>query len=139
MEWQEDHSVGIPRFDEDHKIVFELLKAFEGGSATKLDSAQIKATFDALWGYVLSHFEREEDLMEVHGYPGAAEHKAHHEALKEGLTELRTRYAADDPDVLKDLGPFVDAWLNIHILEQDMAYKDFFDQNMSAEERAQVT
>ncbi|NQV21936.1 MAG: hypothetical protein HQ511_11025, partial [Rhodospirillales bacterium] len=68
-----------------------------------------------------------------------AEHRARHEALKEGLAELRARYDEDDPMALSDLAPFLNNWLQIHILEQDMAYKAFFEECLSPEERDRIT
>ncbi len=139
MEWKKQYGVGIPRFDDDHKILFDLIDQIERGSANLRSADRIQAVFDVLQDYVVTHFRREEDLMAAQKYPGFTEHRARHEALKEGLTELRARYDEDDSTVLSDLAPFLNNWLQIHILEQDMAYKAFFEEHLSPEERDRIT
>lgn len=139
MEWKEQYGVGIPRFDDDHKILFDLIDQIEQGSANLRSADRIQAVFDVLRDYVATHFRREEDLMAAQKYPGLAAHRARHEALKEGLTELRARYDEDDPTALSDLAPFLNNWLQIHILEQDMNYKAFFEQSLTPEERNRIS
>lgn len=139
MEWKKQYSVGISRFDEDHKILFDLIDQVQMGSANLSTPDQVRSIFDVLQDYVTNHFRREEELMAAQAYPGIIEHQAHHEALKKGLAALRSRYDEDDTTVLPDLGPFLNNWLQIHILEQDMAYKAYFDKTMSPEERAGIT
>jgi len=138
MEWEERFSVGIRRFDKDHKILFDLTDQIEKGFAD-IDSAdRIQAVFIVLQDYVLSHFRREETLMADQGYPALAQHKAHHAALAEGLDELRARYGENDNTVLSDLAPFINGWLQVHILEQDKDYVAFFKERLSQQERDNI-
>jgi len=118
--------------------MFGLMEQFEDGSIEGEGAAKVENAFGVLWDYVLTHFRREEDLMDAHDYPDAENHKAHHQALKEGLEDLRSRYDKEDPTVLSDLAPFIRAWLRYHILEQDMAYKAYFEERLSDAERDQI-
>ncbi|RMG85450.1 MAG: hypothetical protein D6708_15740 [Candidatus Dadabacteria bacterium] len=71
--------------------------------------------------YAVEHFATEEALMQRHGYPGYAEHRAIHEAFKKDFGALAAEYDRN-PEKLSvtiQVQRRVMDWLRGHILGTD--------------------
>ena len=124
MQWKEEFSVGVDAFDQDHKILFDLVNQFEIAGTTGKSDEHIVAVLETLIDYTKTHFKREEDMMDKYGYPDLLEHKHAHDRLAEQVEAFCHRYESGDHTVTNDLIAFMNNWLQIHILDEDMGYKD---------------
>jgi len=120
--WKSFYSVGDPTLDAQHKqiiaIVSDLYTAIEEGR----DRDVLKPLLDRLSRYVVAHFKYEEQIMEEHGYPGLAQHKALHDRLRRRTTDLRTHVSlVTGPDLLH----FLKEWWIEHIQHQDKQYTPY--------------
>jgi len=125
MQWKEEFSVGVDAFDQDHKILFDLVNQFEIAESTGKSTDHIKAVLDTLVDYTKTHFKREEDMMEKYGYIDTVTHRQAHKRLAEQVISFCDLYESGDTSISNDLVAFMNNWLQIHILDEDMDYKDF--------------
>jgi hemerythrin len=128
IKWRKKFSVGVAAFDDDHKIIINLINRLDDVARHGADDRALQNAFTLLLGYAEDHFRREEEMMERFGYPGLQSHREDHEILREDVLRLHGRLAAGHPraEVYRDLCDLLETWLNHHILLVDMAYKEYF-------------
>ncbi len=123
MRWKEDFSVGVDVLDNDHKILFDLVEQFELAHSMGKGAEDMAAVLDTLVDYTKRHFKREEELMLRCGYEGLDEHRAGHVKLAKQVEDFCKLYEDGDHTIANDIIAFMNNWLQIHILEEDFAYK----------------
>jgi len=125
--WDDNFNTGLPKVDEQHKRLVELINQLASQVAFKSDQQLLSKIFDELANYTVYHFETEEAIW--HAYmPGDDSERRHFEThkrfvdtvlrLKRELTEKPVEQVADEAL------SFLARWLASHILETDrhMAY-----------------
>ncbi len=129
-QWTEYMSVGIPLLDSDHRALIGVINRLHDGLRSEDDADAIVGVFDSLIAYTKLHFAREEKVMEVCGYPGLEVHRAEHARFTDRIHELKDRYTGEPAAATTgDLLEYLKAWLNHHILIQDMAYKAYTEDD----------
>jgi len=123
MNWLEEYSVGDEQFDADHKKIFDLINRLDSAAGDLANTEFLEAILEDLIEYTDDHFEREEKFMRDIGYKGLVEHHARHAELDEKLHGLYNRLHDGETNVAKDVVELLKQWWNIHILKEDMAYK----------------
>ncbi len=128
--WQDKLATGIEEIDNDHKMLFDLIEQFHEAYISAKGSVALEAVFTTLMEYTGYHFKREEELLKNKGYPKLADHHQSHEDLKTALQVLYQRFLKDErlgqeKDLELELLAFMKNWLDFHIIEEDMEYRDF--------------
>lgn len=128
--WSETLSVGIDGIDADHKAILDLIarlhKAYDAPgaeSAVRLAVAHIGA-------YAEHHFQREEHMLDMAGYPYLVQHKARHDTFRAYAAAIAAG-AADLPEVGELLSWLVDWWVG-HIGTEDRMYRPYVETNPDA-------
>ena len=123
--WNETFSVGIGSIDEQHKRLVSLVSGlFDAMSQGK--GAQVLANvLTTLVEYTKTHFRYEESLMQTHGYPGLAAHKAEHDQLAAKANDLLERFKTGSTTISVQTGNFLKEWLVGHMLGADKKYSSF--------------
>jgi len=115
--------------DAQHKqiiaIINELYTAIERGE----DRAKLAGLLDRLCQYTVVHFRHEEQVMQQHGYPDLAQHKALHEQLRHQTADLRTHVSLVTG---RDLLRFLKEWWLEHIQSQDKKYAPYLGAPVAA-------
>ena len=125
---QVDHCVlGIPALDRDHVRLVKLLTRMLSPCWSTGVSQLIRTCVDDLVPHLAQHFNREEMLMRLVGYPYAAQHRQSHAVLLARLSEFQTllRRNAFPHDQLHD---FLAGALLSHLREEDMKLKPWVDR-----------
>ncbi|MGB0696520.1 MAG: bacteriohemerythrin [Rhodospirillaceae bacterium] len=123
--WIEAYRVGHPVVDADHQGLFALINELDQADIT---DGLLGEILNRLEDYAKNHFAREEELMRQGGYPDLEEHMKGHRNFEEWVHTVKATYrrAAESPFQISDLvNGFLQDWLVHHILEEDMAYRDF--------------
>ncbi len=68
-------------------------------------------------------------MNDEHGYPLLEEHKGQHQAFKIKVAEICIATTDGFDEVPRVLTEYLKKWLSQHILNEDMAYKQFFIEN----------
>ncbi len=129
--WLPSMSVGIEKWDSDHRVLLELInrldRALQDAAA---GPGVVREAIASLAAYAEVHFEIEERVMAALKYPRLAAHQAEHEKMRQWIAVQRERAEIDDSDaVVRDLAEQLVHWLYTHVLTVDMQYSDFFDEN----------
>lgn len=125
LEWQASYSVGIEAIDNDHKKLLNLINQLQTAAHYQTDPQYEREAFDALVDYTKTHFRREEELMETHGYPSYVAHKGEHTAMIAKVDELMRRYNDNPQDTIEEAVQFLKKWLLNHINGTDQGYSQF--------------
>ncbi len=127
LTWQEDFSVGVKDFDEDHKKIVNFINKLHLGFISGEGVAAMKEVLNGLVDYTAIHFKKEEDSMEKYNYPEKDTHKAAHDSMVNKVKEFQENYDQGKTAFSLELMSFLRDWLINHIRKTDMAYKKFFN------------
>ena len=126
LKWNDAYTMGEEKIDEQHKGLFtlsnEIYHLVEAGVD---DSDKFRELFMALNDYSIEHFIYEEMYLEKEGYPELKEHIKQHLEFSDKLKALAL--GINNETHIKSIGDFVTTWLLQHVLDEDMKYKNFMD------------
>lgn len=126
LRWRDSLALGAPAVDADHKRLFELLDRIRFLDLAGDDAVSIGNALSELLLYTQTHFRREEQLMELGGYPGLARHRAIHQQFTARVTEIVARFRSQPRDFrVRELCELLAEWLVDHVLGEDMRLKPF--------------
>lgn len=119
--WSPRMSVGNDTLDRDHQILVERVNRFHDVIKGNLGRESLPQLFADLMTYTDYHFQTEERLMKLAGFPEYDAHHAMHEGLKTRLAQFEAQYAADPLRFpVLTMFDFLSDWLMRHILREDM-------------------
>ena len=126
--WEDKYSLQIAELDRQHQKLFalfnELYDAMQDGHADEVIGKILERVLD----YCVYHFAYEEKLFTVHGYPGAAMHRAEHAHLTAQTKALAERLQEGQGVVPAATLKFLYDWLARHILGADKAYVPYLQK-----------
>lgn len=121
-------TVGHPAIDGDHQAFVELLNQLDVAS-----SADFSSLFRALFEHTEQHFERENQLMQKHGFPAEPEHRGEHQRV---LGEFKQFQSRVDKGMLAFGRSFVKErlpqWFQLHVMTMDSALAAHIDTEAKA-------
>lgn len=124
--WSENLSVGHATLDKQHQQLLRQCNAL----ADCIDSAQPGADsrfheiLHELAVYSRTHFETEESLLAGHGYGELESQRQEHIEYRRTVMKIIGRAALGELQK-SELQRFLACWWRDHILESDMAYREF--------------
>jgi hemerythrin-like metal-binding protein len=122
MKWSDAYATGIPRLDEQHRMIFRMAEDFRAALDEGRGMQVYGGLLQALDAYVRSHFGFEEGCMEKYGCAVARKNKEAHLRFVEvlaGFQQGYTRSGFDRADARK-LVDTLDQWLADHICRIDV-------------------
>lgn len=128
IEWDECYSVGVARFDEQHRRLVGMINRLDDASRQGTEQQILLQVFSDLAGYTKTHFADEERLMEEHDYPALAGHREEHRKLSRDLAGFYTSFFTSKKPLTNDMTAFLKGWLCDHILGTDKQYALFFSE-----------
>lgn len=132
VKWRDSYSVGVKQFDEEHKVLLELINEMFVIVRDNQDVAHLDAAVKKLILYTQEHFADEEQALEEIDYPALNDHKGLHSKLLEDVRVYKKKVDEKDEEAVLNFYHFLRDWLLTHILEEDMLYKDYFaDESVS--------
>jgi len=116
---------GVDEIDKDHHHLFKSLNEFVAtGGKTLVDDGHI---LDWFLAKLMNHFEKEERIMELHGYRGLGEHRDHHRYVYRQLSALK------DKDLTPtELAHECQKALIRDLLVKDLPFKEFMQKKKAA-------
>lgn len=128
LTWDESYSVGIAALDEDHKRLLNLINQLQTAAHYHTSDDYEKEAFDALIDYTKNHFQREEELLEKHGFPGLAAHQQQHQAMIAEVSQLVRAYQKNSDATIEKTINYLKEWLINHINGTDKEYGAFLNE-----------
>lgn len=127
--WRDSLSLDVPVIDRDHKHLIGLVNRIHYLRLAGADRRALGNALADLETYTETHFAREEMLMRLSGYPDLAAHAKRHVKMKQQVAEWVARFAgAPERFDVEAFASFVNDWLVMHILGEDMKIKPWVEK-----------
>ncbi|MBF0620892.1 MAG: bacteriohemerythrin [Magnetococcales bacterium] len=126
IEWRDTLSVHVNSLDNDHKQLIKMINDLHSAMKNGYNRKELGTVIQSFQDHCNNHFEREEQLMKRHRFPLYEEHKEEHDSLMKTLDSIKSQFDSGYFAVAIDALSFSRLWLNQHILESDMKYRDYF-------------
>ncbi len=124
IEWKDEYSVSVNRFDREHQKLFSLLNELNDAMGKGQGRFVVQGVLQQLMNYTRQHFASEEAAMRSVGFPGLASHIAEHRELTAKVEKFSAEYSKGDTSITIDVLYFLRDWLDHHILTTDRKYKE---------------
>ncbi|SHL39360.1 hemerythrin [Desulfatibacillum alkenivorans DSM 16219] len=122
FQWEDKYSVGVPRFDMEHKKLIGLTNRFyEAMSAGKAREV-MQETCNELVAYTRTHFSNEEAALKKSTYPDLINHQEEHKLFTKQVMDLQARLQSGETVMASSMGNFLKNWLVNHIMGIDKTY-----------------
>lgn len=129
LQWTDKYSVGVSELDQQHQKLFKMLnRLISVNRSSNLHTETITNVLKEMNQYAEVHFATEERLMDTFDYPKFEEHRISHQGFQEKTQELCTATENGMVPTTEELLEYLSYWWRHHILEEDMAYKGFFNE-----------
>ena len=125
VRWKDEYSVGIDLIDKDHQKLLNLINQFQTAVDYRTGAEFEKEALDALLAYTQFHFDREEALMEEHGYPDFEAHKEEHRKMIKQVHDCIKQHEDSSHQSMQYGADFLRNWLVNHINGTDQEYSQF--------------
>ena len=112
-----------------HRVQLGLVRAVEALLGPGGDVAAASETVARLLDFTRVHFQGEETLMRLHGYPGADAHAAAHVSLLAEAVAIGHAHGLGEPGRAREACARLRAWLLEHIDGQDAAFDGWCTRN----------
>jgi hemerythrin-like metal-binding protein len=119
LNWSGKYAVGVDAIDDDHKELFEAVRALESAMARFAAPAEMSVLLKKLSAATARHFADEEAMMREQRYAGLALHAANHQRLMEKVQAFATRHSQNGATVNQHALNFLRDWLLHHIENDD--------------------
>lgn len=121
IEWSKVPKVEVAEIDTEHAQLIRLLNDLFDAMKAGRGRDHVSSTLDGLAKYTRTHFQNEERLMRIHGYPDVDAHRAQHAALLEQIESFRVKLDDEGASftISLDLLDFLKSWLIEHIETAD--------------------
>ncbi len=129
MVWKPEYSVGVARFDAQHKRLIDLLNTLYDAMMSGQGQAALASTLGELFHYTQTHFADEEKAFDVAGYADALRHRQEHQALVNEVADIKKRMSEGEVALSFATTSFLQDWLRHHILGTDKKYGPFLNQH----------
>ena len=123
MCWRDEYSLGITEVDAQHKELIKRFALVEDAVANRRGWSELHFAILGILRYADFHFQFEEALMRLYGFPHIESHVQEHRRIlqaAEAFIDESLRKVAPD-----DVAQFYQGWLATHIQEDDRQYAEY--------------
>ncbi len=128
FKWKEEYSVGVEKFDLQHKKIIQFLNQLYGAMEDKTSKEAVGKILDNMTIYAAMHFQTEEKYMKKYNYPGLDAHKQKHEDFVAKVLDFKEKFHEGSLMLSLKVVNFLKSWLKEHIMGTDKEYTSFFKQ-----------
>jgi hemerythrin len=123
--------LSLSQLDREHWELIAEENEFAGALEKGASRAELEMRLSRLIQAFQSHFQSEEGLMRLNGFPGLARHAAEHRKLIRQIQELRDDLDSGVVKLCETLAGFVRLWTERHITGPDARFAQFLQKNGS--------
>lgn len=125
--WNENYSVKVKQFDDQHKKLIEMVNELHDSMKVGKGKETLEKILKGLVQYTEQHFSSEERLMKLHGYTGYENHKKEHNQLVMQVLDIQKKYQEGTTMLTQSVMNFLRDWLQKHIQGDDKNYGPFLN------------
>ena len=123
LEWKPAYSVGIEKFDDQHKKLFAVVNKMGVAIDNGEEHDTLRGIFKELIEYTRIHFRDEEANLLMYEYEDYHAHKLEHDELVAQVVDFALDFCANPALALKTM-TFLEGWIIGHILGTDKGYTE---------------
>lgn len=132
LEWDDTLLVGVPKFDNHHRRMMELVNEYVKALKANKSNAALAPMVMSLYEYTKMHFNSEEDFLRQVGFPEIEPHIEEHDLLLKEVLDYHEKIKNNqDVDSLAVLS-YLKRWLIKHINDTDKAYTTYYQEQTTA-------
>ncbi|MFN3076608.1 MAG: bacteriohemerythrin [Alphaproteobacteria bacterium] len=129
--WNDGLRVGVAQVDADHQLLFQLMADLGSAHSEKEEAVVVGSVLNTLVSYTHYHFDREERIMGLCGFPLLEPHRELHRQLRDRVVAVSRDYQVSPGDVdMQGLASFLADWLVTHIQGEDVKIKPYVLANL---------
>lgn len=140
IKWTRKMSVGVPELDDDHKGLLAVINELAAHASGDAEEETVRRLLNWLLRYAQTHFAREQAVMTSCRFPMLSGHIDEHRQflgrMQATIADFDARPADAAGEIRDSLIAYLEAWWHHHILNEDMKYKRFAEQNLRQSRRA---
>ena len=131
MLWKDTYELGVPLIDAQHKELFKRVEAFLQVLRSKDNwegkVPKLNETLEFMKGYVVEHFEAEEEYQKSINYPGYEAHKNIHNGMVDYVLDISRKFEESnyDQNLMQEFGGKLLAWLINHVAAEDQRIANY--------------
>ncbi|NLJ90937.1 MAG: hemerythrin family protein [Clostridiales bacterium] len=131
MLWKDTYELGVPLIDAQHKELFKRVEAFLQVLRSKDNwegkVPKLNETLEFMKGYVVEHFEAEEEYQKSINYPGYEAHKNIHNGMVDYVLDVSRKFEESnyDQNLMQEFGGKLLAWLINHVAAEDQRIANY--------------
>lgn len=129
LEWTQEYSVGVEKFDEQHRRLFELINELHAAMRQGQGKTVLESVLENLASYTIDHFSDEESVFARCSYPDIFNHRKEHAALIEKVNDLTVKFRQDQTLISIAVLNFLKEWIENHIKVSDKAYTAYLNSH----------
>ncbi|KJR41421.1 methyl-accepting chemotaxis sensory transducer [Candidatus Magnetoovum chiemensis] len=129
MTWKDEYSVGVRKFDEEHKQLILLINKLHAAMKAQVGDHVVSEILTGLIDYTRDHFSGEEEVLNLNNYPEpqkTAHFLQHHKLVKQ-VYDLNENLKLGKGGVTIQVLNSLKKWLNDHIIGIDKQYGPFLN------------
>lgn len=126
LEWSDEHLLGIPAVDLQHRRIFDCFVSIAREAPIERDRWHADPSFVRLDNLLEEHFALEESMMRSFGYPGLERHIEEHRQFHAELLGLAQQPAGTNNGVSREAIRVCQKWQREHIMKSDRRYVEYF-------------
>ena len=126
IQWTDALSVNVKKFDDQHKKLVQYINDLHDAMRAGQGQAAMGPILKNLVDYTKTHFAEEENLMQLHKYPGYLTQKTQHTKLVSEVQRIEKEFASGSKALTIEVMNFLKSWLTDHIQKTDKSYSTFF-------------
>ncbi len=128
--WEDRFSVGIREFDQQHKILFEMINSLIIAKENNSEQIVVERALAQLVQYTIYHFTAEESMMRYFNFDGLEEHEKEHASLLKQVHAYQEKLTTKEGVSFDELLNFLAGWLLDHTLGIDQKYGPFLNHHI---------
>ena len=129
IQWENKFSVGVSRFDEEHKYIILIINRLNAAIQKDGEREKVSDALNEMTLYAISHFKTEEDYMTRFGYPEYELHREEHREFTRTTVGFCKSVMNGNYNIVYDLLEYLNQWLANHIQGTDKKYTECFNKN----------
>jgi hemerythrin-like metal-binding protein len=112
--WNSSCTVGVQVMDDQHGILMDALNELRIALLKGTECRTVRGMLSRATELMRLHVESEERLLELHGFPGLAAHRAEQQRLLGRLAQFDIRFEQRQSAAVYELVEFLRKWFTTH-------------------------
>ncbi len=134
--WDQKYSVEVELLDGQHQLLFKIINRFYDAMERQESTENLDKLFGDVLDYTSIHFQVEESLMRLGGYPDLEQHMEAHKKLVEQAVALHSDIKIGSKSAGPKAMEFLRNWLEKHIMGVDKKYAPYISDEKLAKKRS---